>query len=85
MRAPSESINLTPRGLVLQGDYIRQSGEVIDIQAAPDLAWVTFYGGDLGWESWHTDPNGDFLYSNGNLCQSWPTEEIAWVRDQIRQ
>lgn len=81
MRAPSESIEMSN---CRRGEYIRQSGEVIEIYTVTDRSWVTLYSDDQS-ESWHLDENGEFVYDKGNLCQTWPSEEIAWVRDQIIQ
>lgn len=79
MRAPSESIEMSN---CRRGEYVRQSGEVIEIYTVTDRSWVTLYSEDQS-ESWHLDENGEFVYDKGNLCQSWPSEELLWIQDQL--
>ena len=79
MRAPSESIEMSN---CRRGEYIRQSGEVIEIYTVTDRSWVTLYSDDQS-ESWHLDENGEFVYDKGTLCQSWPSEELLWIQDQL--
>lgn len=87
MKAQSEKIEFTRKPSTqgaefLQAIYVRSSGQEVIIDFDEDMDSIKFTDGTGEYEVWERE--GEiFLYSDGNLCQAWPSEELAWVDNQI--